>query len=463
MTVINGKTQVYGLIGNPVEHTLSPLIHNTLAEALGHNLAYVPFPVLPDGLGAAVRGAFELNIRGMNVTVPYKNAVIPFLERTDEAAARMGAVNTLVRDQSGYAGYNTDIEGLHRALRSEDIRIAEADILLLGAGGAARAAAFLCADQGAASLIILNRSKENADRLAAEVNASLGRGWAKGMALADYKKLPQKSFLALQSTSVGLYPDSERAVIEDSDFYTKIHTGYDMVYRPFDTKFMKQVRKAGGKAYNGLKMLLYQAVIAYELWNGVTVPEAVFGSIYELMRSMSEPALNHNVILIGFMGSGKTAIGKKLAGQRKAELIDTDSWIERLEGRTITQIFAAEGEDYFRQLETESLKMLLADQQKRIIATGGGLPMNTENRLLLRQLGTVVYLRASSDEVMRRLRGDNTRPLLRDGDTLKTIKQLMELRVPVYEQTADIVIDTDGKDKSTIMEEIVSAIAEREC
>ncbi len=172
MTVINGKTKVYGLIGNPVEHTLSPLIHNTLAEALGHNLAYVPFPVLVDGLGAAVRGAFGLGIGGMNVTVPYKNTVIPFLERTDAAAARMGAVNTLVREQSGYAGYNTDIEGLHRALISEDIRIAEADVLLLGAGGAARAAAFLCADQGAASLVILNRSKENADRLAAEVNAS---------------------------------------------------------------------------------------------------------------------------------------------------------------------------------------------------------------------------------------------------------------------------------------------------
>ncbi len=283
------------------------------------------------------------------------------------------------------------------------------------------------------------------------------------MALEDYHKLPQKSFLALQATSVGLYPESGRAVIEDPDFYVRIHTGYDMVYRPSDTKFMKQVRKAGGKAYNGLKMLLYQAVIAYELWNGITVPEAVIGRVYENLRSMSESEPSHNLVLIGFMGSGKTVIGKQLARRQKTELIDTDSWIEQLEGRTITQIFAAEGEDFFRQLETESLKKLLDGQQKSIIATGGGLPMKAENRLLLRQLGTVIYLRVSSEEVMQRLRDDDSRPLLRGGDTLNKIKQLMELRVPVYEETADIVIDTDGKDKAAIVEEIVTAITEREC
>ncbi len=285
MTEINGKTKVYGLVGHPVEHTLSPLIHNSLAEASGHNLAYLPFPVAPDGLGAAVRGAFELNISGMNVTVPYKNAVMPFLERVDDAAARLGAVNALIRGTSGYVGYNTDIEGLYRALQSEDIRIEDEDILLFGAGGAARAAAFLCADKGAASLTVLNRSAEKAERLVVEVNRTRSRNWAKAMPLEAHPQLPQKSFLALQATSVGLYPDIESAVIEDPAFYTKIHTGYDMIYRPSATKFMRLVREAGGLAYNGLKMLLYQAVIAYELWNGISVPEADVSRVYESMKN----------------------------------------------------------------------------------------------------------------------------------------------------------------------------------
>lgn len=284
MTDINGKTRVYGLIGSPIEHTMSPLIHNTLAGTLGHNLIYVPFPVSGDGIGAAVRGAFELHISGMNVTVPHKNTIIPFLERTDPRAARIGAVNTLVRGKSGYVGYNTDVEGLYRALRSENIRIEGEDILLFGAGGAARAAAFLCAEKGAASLYILNRSAEKAGILAAEVNRFMKRDFAVGMALADSHKLPHSRFLAFQSTSVGLYPDAGRAVIENPDFYTRIHTGYDIVYRPPDTRFMHLVQNAGGRAYNGLKMLCYQAVIAFELWNDITVPEEEISRIYQNVR-----------------------------------------------------------------------------------------------------------------------------------------------------------------------------------
>jgi len=282
---INGHTRLCGLIGNPVEHTLSPAIHNTLAEKLGHNLVYVPFHVEKGYLDDAVKGAYGLNILGLNVTVPYKSDVIASLAEIDTLAAKIGAVNTLVRCEKGYKGYNTDILGLYRAMCSEGIIIEGEQIVLLGAGGAARAVAFLCAEKGAEKVYLLNRSIEKAQAVAEEVNSICGQECISPMVTSDYEKLPDRKFLAIQGTSVGLYPDSDKAVIEDVGFYQKIHTGYDLIYKPAETKFMKLVKENGGCAYNGLKMLLYQAVIAYEYWNDVQVPESVAEDIYEVLKS----------------------------------------------------------------------------------------------------------------------------------------------------------------------------------
>ena len=271
--MIDGKTAVCGLIGNPVEHTLSPVIHNTLAEQTGINLVYVPFRVDNERVGEAVKGAFALNMAGMNVTVPHKSAVLPFLESVDREAALIGAVNTLVPGENGFKGYNTDLSGLYRALCSEKIRLQGEKVILLGAGGAARAAAFLCALRGADCVFLLNRSAEKAERLAGEVNRSCGRDCIHPMALDAWKQIPEGKYLAIQGTSVGLSPRSEEAVIEEEGFYRLIHTGYDLVYRPADTRFMRLVRSSGGRSFNGLKMLLYQGVEAFERWTGVSVTE----------------------------------------------------------------------------------------------------------------------------------------------------------------------------------------------
>lgn len=282
---INGKTRTCGLIGNPVEHTLSPMIHNTLAERFGHNLVYVPFPVEAGHLAEAVNGASALQLLGLNVTVPYKGEVIPFLREVDALAASIGAVNTLVAVQGGFKGYNTDMEGLYSALEAEDIRIADEEIILLGAGGAARAVAYLCAVKGARCVYLLNRTLDKAEMVAEEVNGSMDRQVIVPMALSDFDRLPDRRFLAIQGTSVGLAPHVEDAVIEDERFYERIHTGFDLIYSPWETRFMKLVRENGGRAYNGLKMLLYQGVIAYELWNGVEVSEedadVVYGKLKE--------------------------------------------------------------------------------------------------------------------------------------------------------------------------------------
>lgn len=281
---IDGKTRTCGLIGNPVEHTLSPVIHNTLAERFGHNLVYVPFPVEEGRVREAVTGAGALRILGLNVTVPYKSEVIPCLQEIDSLAEAIGAVNTLVSVEGGFKGYNTDMEGLYRAMESEGIRITGEEIILLGAGGASRAVAHLCAAKGAEKVYLLNRTLDKAEKVAKEVNLFAGRPLVCPMALADFDRLPERKFLAIQGTSVGLAPHVEDVVIEEKAFYRRIHTGFDLIYSPWETRFMKLVEENGGCAYNGLKMLLYQGIIAYELWNGVKVSEEDAGAVYEKLK-----------------------------------------------------------------------------------------------------------------------------------------------------------------------------------
>lgn len=285
MLQVDGHTRLCGLIGDPVEHTVSPVIHNTLAQKEGRNLVYVPFHVEAGQVKKAVEGAFALNVLGMNVTVPYKREVISCLDGIDGIAEKIGAVNTLVRTKQGYKGYNTDATGLYRAMISENIKIEGEEILILGAGGAARAAAFLCALKGASKVYILNRTKEKAQMAAEEVNRQSGAGCVEAMGIDGYKNLPKdKKYLAIQATSVGLFPNTEDAVILDKEFYRRVHTGFDLIYRPSCTQFMKLVREAGGKSYHGLKMLLYQGIEAYELWNGISVSQEDILFVYARMK-----------------------------------------------------------------------------------------------------------------------------------------------------------------------------------
>lgn len=282
---INGKTRVCGLLGNPVEHTLSPMIHNTLAKILGHDMVYVPFLVEPGRVAEAVTGSLALNLLGLNVTVPYKSEVIASLQEMDDLAGNIGAVNTLVRTEGGYKGYNTDMEGLYRAMTDEGISMEGEQIIVLGAGGAARAVAYLCAVKGADRVYMLNRTLGKAQTVAGEVNRTMGRDVIVPMAMEEYNKLPEGKFLAIQGTSVGLAPHVEEVVIADEAFYEKIHTGFDLIYSPWETRFMKMTKAHGGRAYNGLKMLLYQGIIAYELWNRVSVSKEDAQVVYEKLKA----------------------------------------------------------------------------------------------------------------------------------------------------------------------------------
>ena len=285
MIEINGHTRTCGLIGNPVEHTLSPLIHNYLADKMDKNMVYVPFMVEEGRLEDAVKGAFGLNILGCNVTVPYKNEVIPYLAEVDELAAKMGSVNTLVRTQTGYKGYNTDMTGLYRAMCSDGVSIEGEQVAVLGAGGVGRAVAFMCAAKGAEKVWLLNRTLDKAQTVAEEVNRAEKRQCVWALSIDEYGKLPNRKYLVIQSTSVGLYPHVNDAVITDDAFYQKVKAGYDLIYRPWETRFMKLVKAQGAPAYNGLKMLLYQGVEAFEMWNQCKIEDESAYKVYELLKT----------------------------------------------------------------------------------------------------------------------------------------------------------------------------------
>ncbi len=165
-----------------------------------------------------------------------------------------------------------------------------------------------------------------------------------------------------------------------------------------------------------------------------------------------------NIILTGFMGCGKTSIGIRLSYRLRVPFLDTDKWIEKEQGRSISRIFAEDGEEAFRQMETQALRELLAQEGRQVIATGGGLPMREENRLLLKKLGTVVYLRLSPETVWERLCGDTSRPLLCGPDPEGEIRRLMKLREPFYLEGADAVVDVDGKAYEAVLDEIVERV-----
>lgn len=447
---IDGKTRLLGLMGDPVEHTLSPVIHNTLSEILGLNNVYVPFHVKKEGLAKAVEGAFQLNILGLNVTVPHKNDVIASLCSVSDEGLAIGAVNTLVRTENGYRGYNTDMLGLTREIKSYGIELVGRKVIILGAGGAAKAVAYMCMAEKASDIYILNRTLEKATEIAEHMNSFFGRQAIRAMKLSDWRELEGK-YIVIQSTSIGLKPDNDRAVIEDEDFYRMIDTGVDLIYSPFETKFMKLCRRNGAKAYNGLKMLLYQGIIAYELWNDISVSEEVADRVYEVL----EKNARNNTVLTGFMGCGKSTVGKRLAKATGRDFLDVDKYIVDKAGCSISRIFAEHGEEYFRALETEALNEIYNTVTGTVISTGGGLPMRKVNRDILKRLGEVVYLDVSPDCVYERLKDDNTRPLLQSENPMERIEELLGFRRPVYLDGADRTVNVSYRTVEDIIKDII--------
>jgi shikimate dehydrogenase len=273
-TKLNGKTHVYGVIGNPISHTFSPEIQNTIAAAMGHDNVYVPFHVLEPNLEAAVRGAAALGIAGLNVTIPHKREVMRFCT-PDAAALAVGAVNTLKLTPDGFAGYNTDCAGINRSFDRRGVSLAGKTVAIIGAGGSAYAACVACCHRPEAMparLYIINRTIENADNLAKHVNKYYNTDIAV-LSLQDAAKA--KADIAIQTTSQGFGAQAGGTPIADPRFFEGLQAALDIIYTPWETVFMREAARAGHTiVMNGFDMLVYQAVAAYEIWNETSVGEA---------------------------------------------------------------------------------------------------------------------------------------------------------------------------------------------
>jgi len=287
---ISGKTRVCAIIGDPVEHSLSPVMHNAAFKELGLNLVYVAFTVTRNELKDAISGARSLGLRGLNVTMPHKNAVITYLDETDSTAKVIGAVNTILNNQGKLIGYNTDGVGALRALKENGISPDGNKMLLLGAGGAAKAIAFQAA-QEVEELVILNRTSEKAEKLAEVLRREFGKRVKGGALSAEVLKKEMKDAdILVNATSVGMHPDVNRSLVP-SDLLRSDLCVMDIIYNPLETKLLKDAKSVGAKVVSGLEMLLYQGAVAFEIWTNCPAPVEVMKKA--ALNKLTEQGVHH--------------------------------------------------------------------------------------------------------------------------------------------------------------------------
>lgn len=267
---INGKTKVLAVIGDPIEHSLSPEIHNTLCRHLNLNYVYVPFKVSAANLEDAIKGFKAAGIAGFNVTIPHKNSVIRWLDDISLEAKLMGAVNTVKLTAGRLEGFNTDGTGFIRSLKSENIEVKGKKIVILGAGGAARGIAIKMAMEGASDIIIINRSTEKAQEISRIINQNINKV-AKADSYHSLHDHGKNCDILINTTPLGMSPNENSCPVEDLCFLSESTIVCDLIYNPRKTIFLRKAEEKGCKTVNGLGMLIYQAVEAFEIWTGIKV------------------------------------------------------------------------------------------------------------------------------------------------------------------------------------------------
>lgn len=396
----------YGLIGEKLGHSYSKQIH----EMVG-GYEYELLEVKRDALEGLVG---DSSFSGFNVTIPYKQAVLPFCAELSPAARSIGCVNTLIRRGDGSIfGHNTDFEGFRELASREGISFEGKKVLILGSGGTSRTVSAVALAGGAAEVVKISRGEEP------------GYGQLERHADAG---------VIVNTTPVGMYPENGESLISPEAF-PALTAVLDVIYNPMETRLILNARERGIACAGGLYMLVRQAVAAAELFLGRDLPD-LSGEIYKRIRGQIE-----NVVLIGMPGCGKSRIGRELAGALGRELLDTDELVcERL-GTSIPEAFERRGEEFFRAAEREAV----SEAGKRrgiVIATGGGAPLFRENRLNLKQNGKIFFLSRGLEKL-----ATEGRPLSADMDALRR----MELeRRPVYEGFADASIDNNGSTRSAV-------------
>jgi shikimate dehydrogenase len=267
---ISGKTRVYGVIGDPIEHTLSPAIHNAAFNHLNLDFVFLAFRVKAADLEKAIQGMRGLGIQGLNVTMPHKSRVISFLDEVDPTVKFLGSANTILNKEGRLSGFNTDGVGALKALRENGAELSEKKVLLLGAGGAAKAIAFALAEVG--ELVVLNRTADKAKELAAVLGQRFGKKVVGGPLSSDtVQKNLRDSDILINSTKVGMHPHENQTIVEPQWLRSDL-TVMDIVYNPIETRLAKDAKAAGAKVISGVEMLIYQGAASFELWTSRSAP-----------------------------------------------------------------------------------------------------------------------------------------------------------------------------------------------
>ena len=392
---------MYGLLGETLGHSFSPQIHACLGD-----YEYKLFEVAPEDLGDFLcSGSFE----GLNVTIPYKKAVMPYLAEISENAKAIGSVNTITVLPNGtLRGDNTDYDGFLYLVRRSGIAVNGKKALVLGTGGASLPVKKVLSDLGAHEVISISRTGEN-----------------------NYQNL-EKHFdadLIVNTTPVGMYPNNLQAPLS-LDGFSHLSGVLDIVYNPQKTQLILDAEQRGIPAFSGLTMLVAQAKRAAELFLNTNIDDRKNDEIYEtLSRQMK------NIVLVGMPGCGKSTVGKALAKRLSRPFFDADQEIVKRAGKSIPEIFQTEGESGFRKIETEVL-FDLCRQSGAVIATGGGAVTVPQNHDILRQNSLVVFLNRDIAVLPT-----NGRPLSEQNDLHEMFRQ----RLPLYRAVCDYEVDGNSE------------------
>lgn len=383
----------YALIGEKLSHSFSPPIHKMLG-----NSSYSLYELPPSELEGFIRsGEYE----GLNVTIPYKSAVMPFIDEISSEAEKIGSVNTVVRKNGRLFGCNTDYYGFSYMAKRAGISFEGKKVIILGSGGTSLTAQAVCYDCGAREIKVISRTgKENYENINRHYDAEI----------------------IVNTTPVGMYPDTDGSPIELTDF-KKLDGVIDVIYNPLRTTLLCYAKKLGVKYTNGMPMLVAQAKKAHELFFDCECDDFIIEDIITRISRKKQ-----NIVFVGMPGSGKSTTAQLAKENTGMTVFDTDREVERKEKRSIPEIFATDGEEYFRRLESEVISEL-SKKNGIIISTGGGAVLMEENRINLMHNGFVIMLKRPL-----KLLSTKGRPLSRDRASLY---EMAKIRFPLYEEMAD--------------------------
>lgn len=396
----------YGLIGKPLGHSFSREIHALIAD-----YDYRLFEIDEDELPRFFQ---ERDFSGINVTIPYKQAVMPFMDEISDEAKKIGAVNTIVKKEGKLFGFNTDFFGMRALIKSTGLDLENKTVLILGTGGTSKTAVEVSKSLGATEIVKVSRKKSSDTATYDEA----------------YEKYSGADVI-INTTPVGMFPNADKTPVDVKKF-KNLQGVIDAVYNPLRTNFVLDAESIGAKGRGGLYMLVAQAVYASALFLDKTADENVIDKTYA--RILKE---KRNIVLCGMPSSGKTTVGKEIAKVFGKRFIDTDDVVVEKRKESISDIFEKYGEGEFRKEERLAIEEL-SKENGLVIATGGGAVLDENNVRALKRNGVILFL----DRSLENLVATADRPLSKDKEKLKN---LFEKRYDVYKSCADAVIPADGE------------------